>query len=92
MTDWTGSEKQRKPQAGCECPPDYRGSARYVSQDECKLPTKMPFGKFKGKPIDSVGTDYLEWFLEIVKHTKIREAVHNELARRKEKHHERTAS
>lgn len=82
---WTGSENQRKPQGLVECPKRFRGSQRYVSEAESKLPSRLPFGKFKGKPIDSVGTDYLQWFLGVVKHTKIQEAIRNELARREEK-------
>jgi len=52
MTDWTGSSKQRRPQTICECPARIKGSARYVSEDECKLPSRMPFGRHKGTPLD----------------------------------------
>jgi hypothetical protein len=91
MTDWTGSERQRRPQEIVECPPQFRGSARYVSQDECRKRNKrplagiMPFGKHKKQQISSIPSGYLTWLLTIDGHDDLRTAARIELAKRKGK-------
>lgn len=89
---WTESEQLRRPQGICECPERFRGSSRYISEAETRLPTRLPFGKHKNQLIESVPTSYLEWFVGIDMGDDLKTAVRNELSKRKESRHGRTAS
>lgn len=35
----------------------------YQYSESCRIPTHMPFGKYKGWPISNVPSDYVSWYL-----------------------------
>lgn len=80
---WTGSEKQRRPQQSADCPDRFRGSQRYVSNEECRLPSRMPFGKYKYRPLSEVPESYLRWVLTLPGHDELKLAIQNVLQREK---------
>ena len=57
MSDWTGSERQRRPQLPCNCPKEFRGNQRFVSESEARLPTRLNFGRHKGQLLSEVPRD-----------------------------------
>ena len=86
MSDWTGSERQRKPQQPCSCPKAFRGNQRFVSESETRLPSRLNFGRHKGQLLSEVPESYLQWSIATINgREKLKEAIGLELRRRGKK-------
>lgn len=51
------------------------------------MPSKIPFGKHKGKPIDKLPTDYLKWLISLgddLDKWDVAEEIRQEFARRRQ--------
>ena len=56
-------------------------------RDDMSIPT-MPWGKFRGVPLNQIDTDYLRWVVDVAEATRpgLRADVEAELARRRQTH------